>query len=77
MSTPANHPKTLMEAMRYFSPEVADAYVHSIKWPDGPCCQKCGSTNVGKLTSRRGYQCRDCRSKTSLTKGTIMEGNHF
>lgn len=42
-------PTTLMAAMRHFTPDVADAYVSSIKWPDGACCPKCGSVNAAPM----------------------------
>lgn len=66
------NPRTLMEAMRHFTPEVASAYVERIKWPDGPCCPKCGSINVGRIASRNRLQCREkgCRAQFSLTTGT-------
>lgn len=78
MVTDAKTPQTLLSAMRYFTPDVADAYVASIKWPHGPCCPKCGSFNVGAIKSRRRFQCREkgCRKQFSLIADTIMEGTH-
>src|ERR1043165_687450 len=71
------NPRTLMEAMRHFTPEVADAYVASIKWPSGPCCSACGSTNV--LYKGRVARCRErgCRKKSRLTASTIMHDTHL
>lgn len=68
-----------MEAMRHFTPEVACAYVRAIKWPEGPCCPKCGSVNVGTIKSRNKCQCREkgCRAQFSLTTDTIFEGTHL
>jgi hypothetical protein len=71
------NPATLMEAVRYFDSETARRYVESIKWPEGPFCTACGSTNVGTIKTRGVKQCRDCRKQVSLTKGTIMEGTHL
>lgn len=73
------NPRTLMEAMRHFTPEVADAYIASIKWPEGPYCPKCGSVNVGTIALHRRFQCREngCRKQFSVTTGTIMEATHL
>jgi transposase-like protein/IS1 family transposase len=68
-----------MAAVRYFDAEKAAAYVSSIKWPNGPVCEKCGSVNVGYISSRARYQCREkgCRKQFSLTTGTIFESTHL
>lgn len=65
--------------MRHFTPEVADAYIRSIKWPEGPCCPGCGSIRIGEIKSRRRFQCREngCRKQFSLTTGTIFESTHL
>ncbi|MEQ8769988.1 MAG: IS1595 family transposase [Phycisphaerales bacterium] len=72
-------PNTLMGTIRYFDPETTRAFVHSIKWPEGPCCPECGSVNVGYIKSRDRHQCREkgCRKQFSLTTGTIMEATHL
>jgi ISXO2-like transposase domain/Transposase zinc-ribbon domain len=72
-------PSTLLAALRHFDPDTADAYVRSIKWPDGPCCPKCGSVRVGEIKSRRRFQCREreCRHQFSLIADTIFAGTHL
>jgi transposase-like protein len=72
-------PRNLMEAMRHFDVETATRYVESIKWPECPCCPKCGSVNVGRIVSRARLQCREkgCRKQFSVTTGTIMESTHL
>lgn len=74
-----DNPKSLLEAMRFYTPEAADAYVRSIKWPEGPVCPRCGSVKVGTVKGRRVHQCREreCRKQFSLTTDTIMEGTHL
>lgn len=73
------NPRTLLEAMRHFDPETAQAYIEAIKWPDGPCCPKCGSIKVGRIVSRNRLQCRErgCRKQFSLITGTIFESTHL
>jgi transposase-like protein len=67
-------PKTLIHAVRYFSDlSVCNRYMKRIKWPNGVVCHKCGSVNVGEITSRAMLQCRDCRKQFSYKVGTIFE----
>lgn len=70
-------PKTLVEAVEYYSdPKVCFAEMLPVKWPDGkPTCPKCGSQNVGVVTSRSLLQCREagCRKQFSVKVGTIFE----
>lgn len=70
-------PKTLLEAVRYFSDlDVCHAYMIRIRWPNGEiACPKCGSTRVGNIKSRRMLQCKEkgCRKQFSTKVGTIFE----
>lgn len=70
-------PKTLIDAVRYFSDaNVCHEYMLKLKWPDGRIvCPKCGSDNVGNITTRRLLQCRakGCRKQFSAKVGTIFE----
>lgn len=42
------------------------------RWPSGFECPACGGTQHSEVTSRRLFQCSDCRRQTSLTAGTIF-----
>lgn len=67
-------PKTLIEAMRYFSnPENCERFVEEMRWPDGVACPFCESKNIGRIASRKLYQCKGCRRQFSLKRGTIFE----
>jgi transposase-like protein len=67
-------PKTLLEAVRYFSnPDVALAFVVSIRWPEGVECPKCGSGNPMFLKTRRLWKCRECYKQFSAKVGTVLE----
>lgn len=72
-------PTTLLQAMRHFDADTAYEYIKSIKYPDGACCPKCGSVNVGEIRTRRRFQCREkgCRTQFSLLTGTIFESSHL
>lgn len=70
-------PKTLLEAVRYFS-DLSVCFTHmlAVKWPDGKVvCPKCGSDAVGLIRSRAKLQCKakDCRKQFSVKVGTIFE----
>lgn len=79
VSLAPSKPGTLLAAARYFTPEACAAYITGIKWPDGPCCPKCGSISVGEIKSRARFQCREkgCRKQFSLITDTIMEATHL
>lgn len=68
-------PKTLMEAVRYFSDKVVCLeYMKKIKWPDGkPICPKCASDNIGIIVTRDLYKCRACKKQFSAKVDTIFE----
>lgn len=69
-------PKTLLEAIRYFSDlEVATQHVAQTRWSDGPVCPQCGvvDKNHYYLKSRRVWKCRECKKQFSVKVGTIFE----
>lgn len=68
-------PETLMEAVRYFADfENAFAFVKMMKWPSGQVtCPRCGLDNVGFLTTRKLWKCRECKKQFSVKVGTIFE----
>ncbi len=71
------NPETLIEAVRHFTDlSACHDYMVSLKWPDGKIvCPKCGSDQVGAITSRRLLQCKakGCRKQFSAKVGTIFE----
>lgn len=70
-------PKTLLEAVRYFSdPKICFEHMLQAKWPlSNPVCPKCGSDRVGVIRSRSMLQCKDvkCRKQFSVKVDTIFE----
>ncbi len=76
MESPAKQPKTLLEAVRYFSDlDVATEYVARLRWPDGPVCPRCGVLDEKHyyLKTRRVWKCRACKKQFSVKVGTIFE----
>jgi transposase-like protein len=69
-------PKTLLEAIRYFSdPDTCTAFVAQIIWPDGPFCPACACTEYSYLTTRRVWKCKACKKQYSVKVGTIFENS--
>lgn len=69
-----NKPKTLQQAIRYFSDEqVCIDTVAAIRWPNGPICPACGHKEHYYLKSQRRWKCKDCHKQFSVKLGTIFE----
>jgi transposase-like protein len=70
-------PKTLMEAIRYFSDaENCRAFMVSVRWADEVVrCPHCGNENVSYLEKAKLYFCpkKHAKQKFSLKVGTIFE----
>lgn len=76
MESPANQPKTLLEAVRYFSDlDVATEYFAKARWPEAPVCPACGVMDEKHyyLKTRRVWKCRDCKKQFSAKVGTVFE----
>lgn len=76
METATPLPETLVEAIRYFGDEDrAVGFLASMRWPEGVCCPRCGSTAVKFIKTRRLWECKDCetRKQFSVKVGTIFE----
>jgi transposase-like protein len=70
-------PKTLLEAIRYFSdPDVCQDFMVNMRWPDGVVrCPTCGRDDVRYISTRRLWECKDKHPKRqfSVKVGTIFE----
>jgi len=67
-------PKTLQQAIRYFSDEqVCIDTIAALRWPDGPSCPKCGSTEHYYLSTQKRWKCKQCSKQFSVKVGTIFE----
>lgn len=77
MTGEIKEPKTLQEAITYFSNlDNCLAYLANKRWPDGKViCPTCGSDQVHFLSTRRLWQCvnEHKRRQFSIKVGTIME----
>ena len=67
--------KGLSEAVfqaRYGTEEQCRAALFATRWPEGFECPACGGGAYYELETRGRYQCRACRTQTTLTAGTIF-----
>lgn len=44
-----------------------------LRWPDGVKCPKCKSENIGKIETRKLFQCNDCEYQFSVRVGTVLQ----
>ena len=74
MESPAKQPKTLLEAVRYFSDlDVAGETFARVRWPEGPVCPACGGKDHYHLKTRRTWKCKACKKQFSVKVGTVFE----
>lgn len=67
-------PKTLQQAIRYFSDEqVCIDTIASLRWPNGPVCPKCGHCEHYYLATQKRWKCKKCSKQFSVKLGTIFE----
>jgi len=71
----------IIKLAEYFaSEEKAYDLIESIRWPNGPVCQHCGSNekaykiNISR-EKRRVWKCKKCRKQFSVKLGTIFQGS--
>lgn len=69
------------------SETAAVEFLEELRWSGSPCCPKCGSTDVYKMTARDGqrekhyrWRCRDCAksgAQFSVRTGTVLEDSRI
>jgi transposase-like protein len=57
---------------------TAEAFFIAERWPDGPECPYCESSNVQSGASHKTmpFRCRACRKRFSVKTGTVMEASN-
>jgi transposase-like protein len=68
-------PKTLQEAIKFFSDEQRTFdYAAMLRWPDGKVmCPRCDSTERSFISTRRIWWCKGCKKQFTVKVGTIFE----
>lgn len=66
-------PRNLVEMTTWFSTqEDCLDYLEWLRWPDGIECHRCASAE-GWYTGRGDWMCSVCKTRTSITAGTVFE----
>jgi transposase-like protein len=74
MDAKPEQPKTLQEAIRYFSDEqICIDTVAELRWPDGPVCPACGHKDHYYLKTQKRWKCKECYKQFTVKLGTIFE----
>lgn len=76
MSEFVGYPKTLQQAVLYFSdPEKCHEFAVNMRWPNGVECPHCGCDRIGFIKTRQKYKCKnnECRKQFSVKTQTVME----
>jgi transposase-like protein len=77
MESKENFPKTLQQAIIYFSnPDNCRECLMMLRWPDGVVtCPRCGSENVTYLENAKVWKCyaKHPKAKFSVKVGSLME----
>ena len=67
-------PKSLQQAIRYFSDEqVCIDTVAALRWPNGPSCPACEHTEHYYLKTQKRWKCKECGRQFSVKLGTMFE----
>lgn len=68
-------PKTLQEAITYFSdPDRAFEFAKKLRWPDGNVvCPRCSTAKNSFIKTRRLWFCYTCKKQFTVKVKTIME----
>jgi transposase-like protein len=74
MERKAIQPKTLQEAIQYFSDEqTCIDTVAALRWPNGPVCVACEGMEHYYLATQKRWKCKECYKQFSVKLGTIFE----
>lgn len=76
MDTKTALPRTLLEAVTYFSDQdTCLDFMLQLRWPDGVSCPTCGRTDVRFISTRKLWECKSKhpRRQFSIKVGTIFE----
>lgn len=61
---------------RFNSNEACLGYLVLLRWPNGFVCPSCQKSEFWKLSRHRFY-CRNCKTETTATVGTVFEKSHL
>src|ERR1700693_2901551 len=71
----------ILNELSKLSEDQAREKFEQIRWPNGPICPHCGSTNVVRLQGKAHrpglFRCRDNDEQFTATVNTILEDSHL
>ena len=62
---------------RFGTEEACAATLYKYRWPKGFVCPRCGHDAAWFITTRKLYQCSQCRHQASITAGTLLHGTNL
>ena len=62
---------------RYGTEEACAATLFKYRWPQGFICPKCGNDSAWFITTRKVYQCSECKHQVSVTAGTLLHSTNL
>ena len=70
-----------LTAKIFHDDEAARIHLEALRWPHGAYCPHCGEAEKvtllgGKTTKPGTYICKSCRTKFTVTVGTVFERSH-
>ena len=73
-----------MTQPHFLDADAAREYVERMRWPNGPICPHCSSTEAYSITPKPGsrtrkglHKCKACRKQYTVTVGTIFADSHI
>ena len=69
---------SLLEWQKKYGTEKACAKaLFNVRWPEGFYCPRCGCKKSSYITTRKTYQCSQCKYHVSLTTGTLFHSTNL
>jgi len=62
---------------RFYSEHACEKVLIKIRWPDGFICPRCNSMKNSYITTRKVFQCSQCRHQVSITAGTLFHATNL
>ena len=62
---------------RYGTERACEKVLVKIRWPNGFICPRCNSQDASYITTRKVYQCSQCRYQVSITAGTLFHSTNL
>lgn len=62
---------------RFPTQESCIEHLESVRWPEGPTCPYCKSSNATPMPEEGRHHCNNCKTSFSVTVGTIFHHTHL